>query len=82
MQPVDPVRPLPGSGPLRLPTVRDVRLSILASGKPDPELKYFGTESARSSQLSTRLDVPESHNLEQSLERMSYFDRLNGGSPG
>lgn len=36
-----------GSGPLPLPTSRDVRLEIRALGRPDPGLDYFGAEDVR-----------------------------------
>lgn len=48
----------PGEGALRLPTARDIRLTFTPIGRPDPELRYFGSESARIGvmpvQVSTR----------------------------
>jgi hypothetical protein len=51
LRPADPMLPQPGSGPLILPSARDVRLRLRALGRPDPELKYFGSEAARIAQL-------------------------------
>ena len=51
LQPADPMRPQAGIGPLTLPTARNVRLRLRALGRPDPELKYFGSEAARMAQL-------------------------------
>jgi hypothetical protein len=37
----------PGSGPLAVPTSRDLRLEIHAVCRPDPKLEYFGAEDVR-----------------------------------
>ena len=39
--------PAPTSGPLRVPAARDVQLRLVAVGRLDPSLKYFGSEEAR-----------------------------------
>ena len=44
---VDTLAPPPTSGPLPLPTARDVRLVLSAQGKADPQLKYFGADDVR-----------------------------------
>ncbi len=38
-----------GSGPLPLPTARGLRLQLVAVCRPDPDLKYFGSQAIRRS---------------------------------
>jgi hypothetical protein len=44
---VDSLVPAPTSGPVPVPTARDVRLVLLAIAKNDPQLKYFGADDVR-----------------------------------
>ena len=44
------MEPRDGSGPLTLPTARDLRLLLRAVGEPDPELRYWGSAAARIAQ--------------------------------
>jgi hypothetical protein len=39
---VDTLSPAPATGPISLPTARDVRLVFAGVGRADPQLKYFG----------------------------------------
>lgn len=58
--------PQPAAGDLVLPTARDVRLTFYAIAKPDPELAYFGTESARTGfkvEAVTRANSSDERNL-------------------
>ena len=57
LQSVDPAQPLDGSGPLTLPTARDVRLLLRAAGEADLDLKYWGSAAARVSQIDVRIDL-------------------------
>ena len=57
LQSVDPTQPQDGSGPLTLPTARDVRLLLRAVGDQDPELKYWGSAAARIAQIDVRVEV-------------------------
>ncbi|WP_336215991.1 hypothetical protein [Nonomuraea sp. LPB2021202275-12-8] len=47
----------PGSGPLVIPTARDVRLRLRAVGDPDPELAYWGSEAARMAQVDVGVEL-------------------------
>jgi hypothetical protein len=44
---VDSLAPAPATGPIPLPTARDVRLVLSAQAKDDPQLKYFGADDVR-----------------------------------
>jgi hypothetical protein len=44
---VDTLAPAAPSGPVVLPTARDVRLVLFAVGKDDPHLDYFGADDVR-----------------------------------
>src|SRR4029077_16081315 len=39
---VDTLSPAPTTGPIPMPTARDVRLVLTSVGRDDPQLKYFG----------------------------------------
>ena len=57
LQTVDPAQPQDGSGPLTLPTAREVRLLLRSVGDPDPQLEYWGSAAARIAQIDVRVDV-------------------------
>lgn len=44
---VDSLAPPPPTGPIPLPTARDVRLVLSAQAKDDPQLQYFGADDVR-----------------------------------
>ena len=67
LQTPDPAQPQDGSGPLTLPTARDVRLLLRAGGNPDPQLEYWGSAAARIAQIDVRVDVRVDANEERNL---------------
>jgi hypothetical protein len=46
----DTLAPGPVSGPLTLPTARNVRIAMRPVGRDDPQLKYFGAQDVRQGQ--------------------------------
>ena len=57
LQPVDPHAPRPGTGPLVVPTARDIRLTFTPVCRADPNLQYFGSQAAQVGTLSVRFVV-------------------------
>ena len=58
--------PQPTTGPVTLPTARDIRLTFYPVCKPDPTLAYFGTDSVRTGfplQVLTRSNSSDERNL-------------------
>jgi hypothetical protein len=68
---------VPGD-PLPIPTARGVRLSFQSVGKPDPGLKYFGTDQARYSVRSTILtfSAPSSDERDLFHTPLTLSDRI------
>ena len=58
--------PPSASGPLIIPTARDIRLSLTPICRPDPALKYFGSQEARRGtaiHITTRAHSSEERDL-------------------
>ncbi|WP_219518845.1 hypothetical protein [Nonomuraea ceibae] len=67
LRPADPSQPTPGTGPLAIPTARDVRVRIRAVGDPDPELAYWGSDQARIAQLDAGVHLRQEATDERAL---------------
>ena len=63
----DPLKPIPGMGPLVVPSARQVRLRLTAVCKSDPSLDYFGSESARRSAFPVFVQIRAPSKDEQKL---------------
>jgi hypothetical protein len=57
LQPPDPRTPQAGSGPLTIPTAREVRLTFTPVCRADPNLQYFGSQEARLGAVPARFTV-------------------------
>jgi hypothetical protein len=63
---IEKMPPATTSGPVIVPTARDVRLRLTAVCRPDPDLTYFGSETARRSEaiyIYTRANATDERNL-------------------
>ena len=66
-----------GSGPLPLPTARDLRLQLVAVCRPDPDLKYFGSQEIRRSTPVTIQNRAHSQNETGLFARQQPAEQLH-----